>query len=91
MKKTLYLLLKKDIKQNQNMLTRNLIVSYSTLHSKVLQYYGHFYYLFEEEQTYKQFIETVRRCLDITVDRSVDYAFGNLHFSPCVTPYFPAW
>ena len=49
------------------------------------------YYLFEEEQTYNQFIETVRCCLDITEDRSVDYAFGNLHFSPCVTPCSPAW
>ena len=45
------------------------------------------YYLFEEVQIYKQFIETVQGSLDITEDRSDDHAFGNLHFIPCV----PAW
>ena len=48
------------------------------------------YYLFEEVQAYKQMIETVRRSLDVTDDKSVDPAF-DLHFIPCVIPCVPAW
>ena len=89
---------RKTQQQSKAMITKQIKYKKGLRQCAKLQDLGgrHYYHccfllFFRKRTAYKYFIETVRLSLDITEDRSVDYAFGNLHFRPCVIPYIPAW